>query len=159
MYDTLMKYKNCKKFDDYEESINNLYNMYYEMLDEPVKDINIFDKADELDKYYEEINGKAPEKYCDVRYLIIDDYKKFNPEYEKERRKGWKTSAFSTDFVRKELEKENCYLINEYVNSTTPIEYIYKDIIFRVKFTNWRQKGYRPHLNKYIHVNVRDVIF
>ena len=22
MYDTLMKYKNCKKFDDYEESIN-----------------------------------------------------------------------------------------------------------------------------------------
>lgn len=148
MYDTLTKYKNCKKFSDYEKSINNLYNMYYEMLDESVNEnIDIYGKAEELDKYYEEVNNKKPTKYCDVRYLIIEDYKQFNPEYEKERRKGWKTTAFTTDFVRKELEKENCYLINEYINGTTPIEYLYNDQIYKVKFTNWRHKGYRPHLN------------
>ena len=150
MYDTLMKYKNCKKFNDYEESINNLYNMYYEMLNEKVNEnINIYDKANELDKYYEEVNNKKPLKFCDVRYLIIDDYKSFNPEYEKERRKGWKTTAFTTEFVREELRKEDCELINEYINSTTPIEYLYKGQIYRVKFSNWRHKKYRPHLNKF----------
>ena len=44
MYDTLMKYQTRKKFVDYETSINNLYNMYYEMLEQPMKeDINIYD--------------------------------------------------------------------------------------------------------------------
>ena len=45
MYDTLMKFQTRKKFADYEKSVNNLYNMYYEMLEQPIKeDINVYDK-------------------------------------------------------------------------------------------------------------------
>ena len=147
MYDTLMKYQTRNKFFDYEKSVNNLYNMYYEMLEQPVKeDITIYDKANELDEYYQEINGKYPEKFCDVRYLIIDDYKAFNPEYIKETHKGWKTCAFTTDFVKEELKKENCELISEYINGNTPIEYVFDNVKYKVLFKNWRHKQYRPHL-------------
>ena len=74
MYDTLVKFQTRKKFADYEKSVNNLYNMYYEMLEKPIKeDITIYHKAQELDAYYKEINGKEPVKFVDVRYLIIDD--------------------------------------------------------------------------------------
>ena len=126
MYDTLMKFQTRKKFADYEKSVNNLYNMYYEMLEQPIKeDITIYDKAHELDAYYKEINGKEPMKFVDVRYLIIDDYTAFNPEYIKEIYKGLKTKAFTTDFVKEELKKENCELIGEYINGNTPIEYIW----------------------------------
>ncbi len=121
--------------------------MYYEMLDEPIKeDIDIYDKAKELDKYYEEINGREPEKFCDVRYLIIEDYKDFNPECVKETRKGWKTSAFTTDFVKEELKKENCELISEYINGNTPIEYVFDNVKYKILFRNWRNSHYRPHI-------------
>ena len=43
MYDTLMKFQTRKKFADYEKSVNNLYNMYYEMLEQPIKE-DIFNK-------------------------------------------------------------------------------------------------------------------
>ena len=37
--------------------------MYYEMLEKPVKDeLNVYDKANELDEYYKDIKGKEPEK-------------------------------------------------------------------------------------------------
>ena len=147
MYDTLMTFQTRKKFIDYEKSVNNLYNMYYEMLEKPVSDdINIYDKAKELDAYYEEINGKEPKKFCDVRYLIIEDYKQFNPEYIKETHKGWKTRAFTTDFVKEELKKENCELISEYKNCDTPIEYVYDNVKYKVLFKNWRHRQYRPHI-------------
>ena len=147
MYDTLMKFQTRQKFADYEKSVNNLYNMYYEMLEQPIKeDLNIYDKAKELDEYYKEINGKEPVKFCDVRYLIIDDYKAFNPEYIKETHKGWKTRAFTTDFVKEELKKENCELISEYVNGNTPIEYVYDNVKYKVLFRNWRNRDYRPHI-------------
>ena len=121
--------------------------MYYEMLEKPVSDdINIYDKAKELDTYYEEINGKEPKKFCDVRYLIIEDYKQFNPEYVKETHKGWKTRAFTTDFVKEELKKENCELISEYKNCDTPIEYVYDNVKYKVLFKNWRNDLYRPHI-------------
>ena len=77
-----MKFQTRKMFADYEKSVNNLYNIYYEMLEQPVKeDITIYDKAKELDAYHKEINSKELVKFIDVRYLIIDDYKVFNPEY------------------------------------------------------------------------------
>ena len=148
MYDTLMKFQTRQKFTDYEKSVNNLYNMYYEMLEQPIKeDINIYDKAKELDAYYKEIYDKEPVKFCDVRYLIIDDYKQFNPEYVKESRKGWKTNAFTTEFVKEELKKENCELISEYVNGNTPIEYVYDNVKYKVLFRNWRNDHYRPHIH------------
>ena len=54
-----MKFQTRKKFGDYEKSVNNLYNMYYEMLAKPVKDeLNVYDKANELDEYYKDIKGK-----------------------------------------------------------------------------------------------------
>ena len=147
MYDTLMKFQTRKKFADYEKSVNNLYNMYYEMLEQPIKeDINVYDKAQELDEYYKEINGAEPVKFADVRYLIIDDYKAFNPEYIKEYRKGWKTNAFTTDFVKEELKKENCELISEYINGSTPIEYVFENVKYKVSFRNWRNDHYRPHI-------------
>ena len=91
MHETLMKFQTRKKFGDYEKSVNNLYNMYYEMLEKPVKDeLNVYDKANELDEYYKDIKGKEPEKFCDVRYLIIEDYKEFNSEYIKESHKDGK---------------------------------------------------------------------
>ena len=137
MYDTLMKFQTRKKFADYEKSVNNLYNMYYEMLEQPMKeDVTIYDKATELDDYYKEINGKEPVKFADVRYLIINDYKAFNPEYIKEYRKGWKTNAFTTDFVKEELKKENCELISEYINGSTPIEYTFENVKYQVSFRN-----------------------
>ena len=69
MYETLMKFQTRKKFGDYEKSVNNLYNMCYEMLEKPRKDeLNVYDKANELDEYYKDIKGKEPEKFCDVRY-------------------------------------------------------------------------------------------
>ena len=45
MYDTLMKFQTRQKFTDYEKSVTNLYNMYYEMLEKPISEtINIYDK-------------------------------------------------------------------------------------------------------------------
>lgn len=147
MYDTLMKFQTRQKFTDYEKSVTNLYNMYYEMLEKPISEtINIYDKAKELDAYYEEINGKEPVKFCDVRYLIIEDYKQFNPEYIKETRKSWKTRAFTTDFIKEELKKDDCELISEYVNCNTPIEYVFDNVKYKVLFKNWRHRQYRPHI-------------
>ena len=147
MYDTLMTFQTRKKFADYEKSVNNLYNMYYEMLEQPIKaNISIYDKAKELDAYYKEINGKEPMKFIDVRCLIIEDYKHFNPEYIKEIYKGWKTRAFTTEFVKEELAKENCELISEYKNGNTPIEYVYDNVKYKVLFKNWRNSQYRPHI-------------
>ena len=75
------------------------------MLEKPVKDeLNVYDKANELDEYYKDTKGKEPEKFCDVRYLIIEDYKEFNPDYIKESHKGWKTRAFTTDFVKEDVK-------------------------------------------------------
>ena len=66
MSDTLMKCETCKKFDDYEKSVNNLYNIYYEMLEKSInEDINIFEKAKELDDYYKEINVQEPDNFSD----------------------------------------------------------------------------------------------
>lgn len=68
MSDTLMKFQTCEKFDtgNSEKSVNNLYNIYYEMLEKSInEDINIFDKAKELDDYYKEINVKEPENFYD----------------------------------------------------------------------------------------------
>ena len=75
----------CQSFDDYEKLVNNIYRMYYEMLEKSINEyIHIYDKSIELDGYYKEINGK------DVRYLIIEDYKACNTVDIKETRKGWK---------------------------------------------------------------------
>ena len=66
MSDTLMKCETCKKFDDSEKSMKNLYNIYYEMLEKSInEDINIFEKAKELDDYYKEINVKEPDNFSD----------------------------------------------------------------------------------------------
>ena len=66
MPDTLIKFQTCQKFDDYEKSVNNLYNIYYEMLEKSInEDINIFEKAKELDDYYKEINVKEPDNFSD----------------------------------------------------------------------------------------------
>ena len=147
MYGTLMKFQIRKNFGDYEKSVNILYNMYYEMLEKPVKDeLNVYDKANEFDEYYKDIKGKEPEKFCDVRYLIIEDYKEFNPKYIKESHKGWKTRAFTTDFVKEELKKENCELISEYTNCNEPIEYVHNNGKYKGLFENWRNRHYRPHI-------------
>ena len=51
-----MKFQTRKTFGDYEKSVNNLYNMHYEMLEKPVKDeLYVYDKANEFDEYYKMI--------------------------------------------------------------------------------------------------------
>ena len=94
------------------------------------------------DEQYKDIKGKEPEKFCDARYLIIEDYKEFNHEYIKESHKEWKTRAFTTDFVKEELKKENC----EYKNCNEPIEYVYNNVKYKALFKNWRNSHYRPHI-------------
>ena len=81
--------------------------------------------------------------FCDVRYLIIEDYKEFNPEYIKESHNGWKTRAFTTDFVKEELKNANC----EYKNcNEQPIEYVYNNVKYKVLFKNCGNSHYRPHI-------------
>ncbi|KAK8837991.1 hypothetical protein M9Y10_035935 [Tritrichomonas musculus] len=150
MYNTLIHYQNYKIFDNYNKSVNNLYNLFYEMLDEKVNEnIDVYDKAKELDQYYEDVYSYAPAKFNDVRCLIIQDYKEFNPEYGKNKNKGYKTRAFTKEFVANELAKEDCTLISDYINCTTPIEYLYNGKKYHVKFGQWRHNDYRPHLGFY----------
>ena len=41
-----MKFQTRKKFGDYDKSVNNLYNMSYEMLEKPGKDeLNVYNKV------------------------------------------------------------------------------------------------------------------
>ena len=76
----------------------------------------------------------------------IEEYKEFNPEYIEESHKGWKTRAFTTDFVKEELKKENCEFISEYKNWNETIEYVYNNVKYKGLFKNWRNSHYRPHI-------------
>ena len=62
------------------------------------------------------------------------------------RKSPFNSRAFTTDFVRDELAKENCELISEYVNCNEQIEYIFENVKYKVRFRNWRNDGYRPHI-------------
>ena len=84
MFKRLLEVDGYKVFKNYIDSVNSLYNMYCEMKNKiNENEIDIYDKAKELDNYYEEINGKIPQKLLDVRQLIVKEYKEFNPENEK----------------------------------------------------------------------------
>lgn len=133
----------CKR---YYESVINLYHMFYEMLEEKEKVLSVLEKAKELDKYYEEAEGRAPEKYNEVRMLIVADYKNYNPEYGKVSQETKDKLRFTREFVTEELAKEGCELISDYVNVSTTIEYKYKDKVYYVKFGAWRHGKVRPHL-------------
>ncbi|WP_300485467.1 hypothetical protein, partial [uncultured Brachyspira sp.] len=48
-----------------------------------------------------------------------------------------------------ELAKEDCKLICTYINSNEYITYTYNDKKYKCTFNQWRNYGYRPHLNYY----------
>ena len=149
MYNTLIFYQNYKKFSNYVNSVNQLYANYYEMLGEKInEDLDVYDKAKELDDYYEAVYDKAPDKFIDVKCLINQDYKEFKPQDKindivKCKRKGGR--AFTKEFIANELAMENCTLISDYVNATTPIEYLYNGKKYSIPFKRWRNDHLRIH--------------
>ena len=109
MYKRLTEVDGYKVFENYEKSANDLYNMYCEILNKDVDDIDVYKKAKILDNYYKEKNGKNPEKLMDVRRMIVNEYKAFNPGNEKYFYKSGKNpNRFSQEYVANELAKEYC---------------------------------------------------
>ena len=150
MYKRLTEVAGHKVFENYEKSANDLYNMYCEILNKAVEDIDAYEKAKVLDNYYTEKKGVNPEKLMDVRSLIVNEYKEFNPGNEKYFFKSGKNpNRLSQEFVASELAKEGCELISEYKNGQTPIYYMYKGKRYYVKFENWRRRQFRPHLGQF----------
>ena len=78
MYKRLTEVDGYKVFENYEKSANDLYNMYSEILNK-----DVYKKAKILDNFYKEKNGKNQEKLMDVRRMIVNEYKAFNPGNEK----------------------------------------------------------------------------
>ena len=150
MYKRLTEVDGYKVFKNYEKSANDLYNMYCEILNKDVDDIDVYKKAKILDNYYKEKNGKNPEKLMDVRRMIVNEYKAFNPGNEKYFYKSGKNpNRFSQEYVANELAKEYCELISEYKDCKTPIRYWYNNKVYYVKFGDWKHNHYRPHLGQF----------
>lgn len=124
MFDKLNSLKNKSIFPKYEKSVNELYNMFCEMIEKKVEDISVFDKAAEIDECYGDIETKAPSKYVGIRRMIIKNYKDFNIEYRKSKQPK---NTFSEEFVRDELMKGDCKLISRYLCSTEKIYYEYNE--------------------------------
>ena len=150
MYDHLNvteRYRPSYDIENLKETINKLYSMTCEMKDINENDINVYEKAKELDKFCEEKKGRKPKNNGIVYQLILKEYKLFNPT-------DWNKflinpHKFDTKRVASELLKENCILISEYVNGQTPIQYKYNGKIYYVKFAQWKYKKYRPHLGQF----------
>ena len=144
MFTNLSNYQSTLKFANYEKSINEMFNLYCEIQDFEINNINVFEKAKLLDTFYKEHENKEPQRHNDVRCFIIREYKKKNPDYGK--LKGENKNAFKQDDVAKELAKEGCELLSKYKNCYTPIYYKYQDNTYWVKFKRWKHAHYRPHL-------------
>ena len=146
MLERLNQHKTRKTFTKYESSVNELYNMFREMNNKTMNDITVFEKADELDRHYGTIKTMAPTKYIGIRRIIISEYSKFNIDYRKSKQPK---NTFTQQFVNDELAKEDCKLICTYINSNEYITYTYNDKKYKCTFNQWRNYGYRPHLNYY----------
>ena len=68
-----------------------------------------------------------------------------------------KKRVFNPEWVKKQFEKEDCELLNEYIDGKTNLQYRYvgtdetvnKEKIFTITFTQWRCKGIRKHFKQY----------
>lgn len=55
---------------------------------------------------------------------------------------------YTTEFVREEMAKENCILLDEYVKGQLRIRYEYNGVVYTVRWYDWYRKDRpsRPHL-------------
>ena len=68
-----------------------------------------------------------------------------------------KKRLYNPDWVYWQFLKENCELINEYINGETKLQYYYigndptadKSKVYTTTFHQWRSKGIRKHLKQY----------
>lgn len=59
-----------------------------------------------------------------------------------------KRIRWNTELVRKEMQKENCTLLDEYVKAKSRIRYEYNGIVYTVRWHDWDRKDRpsRPHM-------------
>ena len=143
----IAKYNSIIDLNNFTDTINKLYSMTCEMKSINEEELDVYKKANELDKFYEEKKGRKPKHNNMVLVFIEKEYKLFNPT-------DWNKFLINPRFydtkrVASELAKEGCELISEYKNGQTPIYYIYKGKRYYVKFENWRRSHYRPHLGQF----------
>ena len=148
MFNKLVEYRTRKVFANYVKAVNELYQMYCEMNDKINDDIDIFDKAKELDEHYEniDVHVTGPSQYVRIRKTIINNYKIFNVDYRKSKQPK---NTFTQEFVEDVLAKEDCKLTSRYINSNEYLTYTYDGETYKCTFNQWWNKGYRPHLGFY----------